>query len=609
MFDRLDTGRIRQVAIYGRVSTEHEAQLSAFSNQQKWYEEIAAQHKDWLIVGRYYDEGITGTSVEKRPSFMRMLEDARQGKFDLVITREVCRFARNTVDTLTVTRELKRVGVEVYFIRDNIWTMDSDGELRLSLMATLAQEESRKISERVLAGQRISRKNGTLYGNGNILGYDLVDGNYVINARQAYTVRKIFELYAGGMGYKQICAELTRMGCENAHGEVKWSVERIGRILRNATYKGYIGYNKSCSDGFLTQKRVNHREEDFVYVKGKFEPIVLEELWDRCEALRRKKSTPLTGPDGKTRKFMRKEPQSVWTEKLRCSCGSAFRRFVWRTNADGRKVYGFECYRQKRQVSRRYLEAHGLDASTVCRSKSIPAWQIDLMARTVFRRVWGQQREAVLMACRMIEQCAAQSGDNTADLLKALEKQQAQLVKKQEGLREMCALGMISREVFLQDNRKADQELAELQKKVEDLQAQSAEMPVSALDMKQIRQTLDQWVDFSGTVIAEEVIRQFILQVVVVDDDTFNWTLNFARDLPADQQRMNPSAIALQLYRDRQSAGKDGKIDTQLSRHITDPQPLLTFAITREEARDYCQEIGLKFFGKKWRDKTIIISI
>ena len=609
MFDRLDTGRIRQVAIYGRVSTEHEAQLSAFANQQKWYEEIAAQYKDWLIVGRYYDEGITGTSVEKRPSFMRMLEDARQGKFDLVITREVCRFARNTVDTLTVTRELKRVGVEVYFIRDNIWTMDSDGELRLSLMATLAQEESRKISERVLAGQRISRKNGTLYGNGNILGYDLVDGNYVINARQAYTVRKIFELYAGGMGYKQICVELTRMGCENAHGEVKWSVERIGRILRNATYKGYIGYNKSCSDGFLTQKRVNHREEDFVYVKGKFEPIVSEELWDRCEALRRKKSTPLTGPDGKTRKFMRKEPQSVWTEKLRCSCGSAFRRFVWRTNADGRKVYGFECYRQKRQVSRRYLEAHGLDASTVCRSKSIPAWQIDLMARTVFRRVWGQQKEAVLMACRMIEQCAAQSGDNTADLLKALEKQQAQLVKKQEGLREMCALGMISREVFLQDNRKADQELAELQKKVEDLQAQSAEMPVSALDMKQIRQTLDQWVDFSGTVIAEEVIRQFILQVVVVDDDTFNWTLNFARDLPADQQRMNPSAIALQLYRDRQSAGKDGKIDTQLSRHITDPQPLLTFAITREEARDYCQEIGLKFFGKKWRDKTIIVSI
>ena len=609
MFDRLDTGRIRQVAIYGRVSTEHEAQLSAFANQQKWYEEIAAQHKDWLIVGQYYDEGITGTSVEKRPSFMRMLEDARQGKFDLVITREVCRFARNTVDTLTVTRELKRVGVEVYFIRDNIWTMDSDGELRLSLMATLAQEESRKISERVLAGQRISRKNGTLYGNGNILGYDLVDGNYVINARQAYTVRKIFELYAGGMGYKQICAELTRMGCENAHGEVKWSVERIGRILRNATYKGYIGYNKSCSDGFLTQKRVNHREEDFVYVKGKFEPIVSEELWDRCEALRRKKSTPLTGPDGKTRKFMRKEPQSVWTEKLRCSCGSAFRRFVWRTNADGRKVYGFECYRQKRQVSRRYLEAHGLDASTVCRSKSIPAWQIDLMARTVFRRVWGQQKDAVLMACRQIEQCAAQSGDNTADLLKALEKQQAQLVKKQEGLREMCALGMISREVFLQDNRKADQELAELQKKVEDLQAQSAEMPVSALDMKQIRQTLDQWVDFSGTVIAEEVIRQFILQVVVVDDDTFNWTLNFARDLPADQQRMNPSAIALQLYRDRQSAGKDGKIDTQLSRHITDPQPLLTFAITREEARDYCQEIGLKFFGKKWRDKTIIVSI
>lgn len=601
---------LRQVAIYGRVSTEHEAQLSAFANQQAWYEEIAAHHRDWVVVGRYYDEGITGTSVHKRPAFLQMLEDASQGRFDLVITREVCRFARNTVDTLTVTRNLKQIGVEVYFIQDNIWTMDSDGELRLTIMATMAQEESRKISERVLAGQRISREHGTLYGNGNILGYDRVNGTYRINAKQAYTVRKIFELYSAGLGYKQICAELTRLGCENAQGKVQWSVDRIGRILRNATYKGYIVYNKSHSDGFLTQKRVNHREEDFVYVKGNFEPIVSPELWDRCQAMRQKKSAPLIGPDGHARKFFRKEPQSVWTQKLRCSCGSAFRRFVWRTNADGRKAYGYECYRQKRQVSRRYLEAHGLDAGQVCHTKSIPAWQIDLMARTVFRKVWGEQKQAVLLACQMIEQCALQSCSTTSVLMQALEDQKTQLLKKQEGLREMCALKAISLEVFLQDNEKVTQDLAELQQKMEDIEHQTEEAPVSPLDMDQIRRTLDQWVDFSGTSIAEEVIQQFILQVVVVDNNTLNWTLNFSDDLPDDQRQMTPSQIALQLYRDRQnSADSEGQIDTLLSRHITDPQPLLTFSITREDAKAYCQEIGLKFFGKKWHDKTIIVSI
>ena len=141
----------RRTAIYGRVSTEHEAQLSAFDNQRAWYESVAQQHPDWLIVERYYDEGITGTATQKRPEFMRMLEDAHNGKFDLIITREVCRFARNTVDTLTVTRELSRIGVEVYFISDNIWTMDGDGELRL-------KHQSYQKAEKYLSGFVPARK-------------------------------------------------------------------------------------------------------------------------------------------------------------------------------------------------------------------------------------------------------------------------------------------------------------------------------------------------------------------------------------------------------------------------------------------------------------------
>ena len=600
---------MRRVAIYGRVSTEHEAQLSAFENQQAWYEGVARQHEEWAIVDRYYDEGITGTAAKKRPAFMRMLADARQGKFDLVVTREVCRFARNTVDTLTVTRELSKLGVEVYFIQDNIWTMDGDGELRLTIMATLAQEESRKISERVRAGQKISREKGVLYGTGNILGYDRVGDTYRINPEQDYAVRKILELYDQGWGYKRICSDLVRLGCKNASGNVEWNVDRIGRILRNATYKGYIGYNKSHSDGYLTQKRVNHRDEEFTYRKGNFEPIVSEELWDRCAALREKKSAKQRGEDGRLRKFGRKEPQSVWCTKLRCSCGSSFRRFLWHKNADGRKTYGYECYRQKREVSGKYLTAHGLDAAQVCSTKSIPFWHIDLMALCVFRAVWSNQKDAVLLACEMLKECSVQDQQKAADMRGAFQKQLAELEKKQEGLRSMCAMGDITREEFLHDREKIQTEMEQLQARLAD-QEQDSSGQEFELDLEQIRHTLNRWVDFSGPTISEELIDEFILQVIVVDDNTFNWTLDLSSRSTGDR-RFRPSEIALQQYRERQAVqgARSAPIDTVLSRHITDPQTILSIQVTREEAEAYCHSIGMKFFGKKWRDKAILISV
>ena len=190
----VDPNRQRNVVYYGRVSTEHDAQLQALEKQMQWYDDQTKYHPNWTVVGKYIDEGITGTLAKKRPAFMQMIEDAKEQKFDLIVTREVCRFARNTVDTLALTRELRSYGVEVYFVSDNIWTMDGDGELRLAIMATLAQEESRKISERVRAGQAISRENGVLYGTGNIIGYNRVNGTYVIDPEQAQTVRTVYQL-------------------------------------------------------------------------------------------------------------------------------------------------------------------------------------------------------------------------------------------------------------------------------------------------------------------------------------------------------------------------------------------------------------------------------
>ena len=237
VFKTLDRNRPRKMVFYGRVSTEHEAQLAALKNQMHGTMTRSAIIPNWTVVDRYIDEGITGTQAKKRPAFMKMLEDARQGKFDLIVTREVCRFARNTVDALVSVRELKKLDIEVYFVEDNIWTLDGDGELRLTIMATLAQEESRKISERVLAGQAISRQNGVLYGTGNIIGYDRVGSTYVINEPQAEIIRLIYSMYLDGYGEKAIVNELTRRGCQNGRGEVKWDCSKVGRILKNATYK------------------------------------------------------------------------------------------------------------------------------------------------------------------------------------------------------------------------------------------------------------------------------------------------------------------------------------------------------------------------------------
>ena len=174
MYDLRNEKIKRRVVIYARVSTEHEAQLYALDNQIDWYMSILNDHPEWTLVEQYIDEGITGTSAKKRPKFMKMIRDAKKHRFDMIITREVSRFARNTVDTLQYTRLLRTMGVEVFFINDNIRTFDGDGELRLTIMATLAQDESRKTSIRVKAGQQTSMNNGVLYGNGNILGYDRV---------------------------------------------------------------------------------------------------------------------------------------------------------------------------------------------------------------------------------------------------------------------------------------------------------------------------------------------------------------------------------------------------------------------------------------------------
>lgn len=523
----LDRNRDRKAVFYGRVSTEHEAQLAALENQMQWYEDQAKYHPNWTVLDKYIDEGITGTQAKKRPAFMQMIEDAKQGDFDLIVTREVCRFARNTVDTLVMTRELKNYGVEVYFVEDNIWTMDGDGELRLTIMATLAQEESRKISERVRAGQKISRDNGVLYGSGNIIGYDRVNGTYVINEDQAETVRMIFDLYLEGLGETKICKELCRRQRKDGHGNVSWSVSKISRILKNATYMGYKCYLKSFSNNYLEQKRIKNLDEStYLYVKGDFEPIIPEEVFKRCEEIRKTRTTKMIVNKGE-RTYGKRASQDVWLRKLRCSCGSTFRKNKWRTNQRGDTVYGYQCYNQVNNGSKGFREKNGLDTDGYCDIRMVGDWKLDLMAKKIFEAIWTDRKEDAKLAYKLLRECYQADASRNKATIATVQGKISRATGRMENLIAMRADGEISKEQFQTLRQKAETELVALNEDLGRLNS-AFDDETDALDMAAIEATLDSMLDFSGPSIDSNIIEKFVCRITPVDNGHYRWDLNFA---------------------------------------------------------------------------------
>lgn len=578
----LDPNRQRQIVYYGRVSTEHEAQLAALGNQMQWYEDQTKYHPNWTVIGKYIDEGITGTLAKKRPAFMRMIEDAKKKKFDLIVTREVCRFARNTVDTLVVTRELKNYGVEVYFVSDNIWTMDGDGELRLTLMATMAQEESRKISERVLAGQAVSRENDVLYGNGNIIGYDRVDGTYVINPEQAVTIRAVFELYSQGLGQKEIVNELTRLGYKDGSGNVKWSCIKISRILRNATYMGYICYNKSKVNNFLEKKRIKNLNEDtFILKKGNFEPIVSEALWKRCEQIRKSRTRMRKMPTGEERRQGTRMVQHLWVKKLRCRCGAGYHRFKWRILQDGTPVYGYQCNYRTQNPAKSFVEQNHIAGQKSCDAISICEWKLDLMAKQIFDQLWGDQQEAVLKACQMVESClhaaTAQTDAERADLQKKLDKLEQRILN----LGQMRADGELTKEQYQKLYTQTTKEWEALQGQQN--RRDEAEQKHS-FDLAKVKKGLSQMIDISAPRISDELIEEFVEVITPVENHHYCWKMSFG-DLKVGQERSD-------LLK-------------------PDNPPVLTFVIDFETARQYRHTNGMptQFRRRDWQDLIVEVYL
>ena len=523
----LDRNRPRRIVFYGRVSTEHEAQLSALENQIQWYDDQLRYHPNWMLVERYIDEGITGTQAKKRPAFLRMLEDARAGKFDLIVTREVCRFARNTVDTLVTTRELKNIGVEVYFVEDNIWTMDGDGELRLTIMATLAQEESRKVSERVKAGQHVSREKGTLYGSGNILGYDRVGDTYVINEDQAETVRMIFDMYLNeGLGTGKIARRLTELGRLNASGLNKWSHGVISRILNNQTYMGVIAYGKSFSNNYLEQKRINnHDKSTYIYMEGKFPAIVSQEDWHRAQEIKAGRMMESFSPQtGKRVRHCVQENKDLWGSKLRCSCGCGFRKNVWHRYEDRPTSYGYKCYNILNNGSAKQRRDAGADDTGYCDQPMIADWKLELMGKAILEQVFREQRDLIQYTINLIRQSyrtPRPAENNMANLTARMERLKA----KKETLLDMRTEGEITKEEFLAQRQKLDAELQKLTAEQERL-TQSNTIDLEQPEWGRIQDALEEILDLSQPKPSPDLIRKFVTQVVPIGKTNFCWYLN-----------------------------------------------------------------------------------
>ena len=322
----------RKVAAYARVSTDHEEQQTSYEAQVDYYTSYIRSRNDWEFVAVYADEGVTGCNTKKRSGFNQMVADALAGKINLIITKSVSRFARNTVDSLTTIRTLKEHGIEVYFEKESIWTFDGKGELLLTIMSSISQEESRSISENVTWGHRKRMADGRVsVAYSRFLGYDKgPDGKMVVNPKQAEIVKLIYRLFLEGMTPHTIALHLSERGIKTPGGKDKWSQATIRRILTNEKYKGDALLQKTYTADFLTKKTIkNEGQVQQYYVEDDHEAIIDPVVFDMVQQELERRN----------RGSSRYSGVSIFSSKVKCGqCGCWYGAKVWHSTDKYRKV-------------------------------------------------------------------------------------------------------------------------------------------------------------------------------------------------------------------------------------------------------------------------------
>ena len=574
-----------RVCFYARVSTQHEAQINALSNQLEWYNSVLRDHPNWEKVDIYVDQGSSGTQAENRQGFMRMIHDAANNQFDLICTREVSRFARNTVDSLSYTRKLRNMGVEVYFYNDNIWSCETDGELRLTIMSAMSQEESKHISERVLAGQKISRQKGVLYGNGNILGYRLIKGKtstentYEIVEEEAETVRMIYDMYLSGMGVKAIASKLVMLKRKQAYGGYRWESSSVLRILNNKTYAGYIGYNKSYTKDFLEHERVNvYDRSQYEYVKGDFPPIIPEEKWNRVQALKSKKVVCINGENrGKA------IPKDKWCRHLVCECGSSYKKYKWRTNQSGEECNGYQCRHQIRYRKKSFREKNGLDGTGYCDVPSICEWKLDFMAKNILYRLWKDKKASVEELLRDVHDnyVIEQEIRNNEYQAEKLQRELERLRNRKSNLMDMRLDNMIAKPEYEMKYNAIVERMEEVEKELSMIShVQPVIEPVDVeKELGRIKEFLERVCDLEQKQLSDELIDSLVARITPTEEGVFKWYI--------------------------QSEDYDMETTFDESNYVLYDKFTLTF----EEAKQYRKSFGNFIRARQWKDLIVEVYV
>ena len=483
-----------RVTYYARVSSESDEQLNSLGNQITYYEDLIKKNRNWAFVPGYIDEGLSGISTRKRENFNRMIEEAAEDKFDLVITKEISRFARNTLDSIQFTRQLLGYGVGVFFQNDNINTLDEDSELRLSIMSSIAQDELRKLSSRVKFGHAQAIKDGVVLGNNRIFGYQKDNGRLVIDEDEAPMVRELFELYATGeYSMKQIEVIFWNKGYRNSRGN-RLSHTTMSNMISNPKYKGYYVGNKVKVIDMFTKKQKFLPPEEWVMFKdesGEIVPsIVSEELWEKANAILRKRSDDVKSRQGIC------NHANLLTGKLYCSCcGAAYYR---RESRD----------RQGNRNSKWVCSGKIKNGADSCASFPIYEEEIKPLLFEVFKET---EADAEAMLEEYLRLYQSLDNDGIQRQISATEQRIDLEAKKKAKLLDFNITGRITDNEYLQRSRDCEQEMERLQKLRLELQQELNSKEDFRKHMESIRAVMrDAQRDANRQIISKEFIDKYI---------------------------------------------------------------------------------------------------
>ena len=492
-----------RVTFYARVSTDKDEQINSLENQVQYYTEMIQSKPNWTFVPGYIDEGISGTSTKKRDSFNRMIADAKAGCFDFIITKEISRFSRSTLDSIKYTQELLEHDVGVLFQNDNINTLDTDSEFRLVVMAGVAQDEIRKLSERIKFGHRQAIKNGRVLGNDKLYGYDKKDCVLTINEEEAEIVRIIFDLYANhGMGTRKISQKLLEMGYTSREGNA-FNVLTIRHMLENPKYKGWYCGNKSQSMDYRTKKKVFLDESEWImYPDPTIPAIVPEELWDRANAIYKER-----------RKQMKEHASGAsyhnryaYSGKIICEeHGTTFHRHVLKNKCGDSEAWQCKVYRSKGRAG--------------CSAPQIRGEELDQIMAEIFTQM-VKDKNTIIDSLLAVLQSVPQEVDYSKARLR-VEDEMVAINMKKDRLLDLNMDGAISNAEFKTRNDAFNTQLRALEAQLVTIQTEEQRQKESALDVGKIRQALEKELSFTDG-INSCLVATILEKVIVKKESTKN---------------------------------------------------------------------------------------